>query len=106
LPQIAILGVWHPDPRKAILQHQLQYELRILPIRLLLPYSLAPNLGRISDPQLKPQFVEQTLEPARVSAGLHAHAHDYAALLQFSVKLFRFLAMTEPSFTQSPGVCV
>ena len=54
LPQIAILGVRHPDARKAILQHQLQYELRILPIRLLLAYSLRPYLRGISDHNSKP----------------------------------------------------
>jgi hypothetical protein len=74
LPQIAILRVRHPDPRKAILQHQLQYQLRVLPIRLLLAYSLRPYLRGTSDPQLETKLVQQTLEPARVSAGFHPHS--------------------------------
>ena len=57
LPQIAILGVRHPDPRKAVLQHQPQQQLRILTIGFLLAHSPGLNLGRISDPQLKPQLV-------------------------------------------------
>jgi hypothetical protein len=53
LPQIPILPTRHPDSRKVILQHESQNMLRILPIRLLLARSLALDLGRISDPQLK-----------------------------------------------------
>ena len=64
LSQIAILGVRHPNPRKAILHHQLQHELRILPIRLLLAYSLGADLGGVPDPQLKLQLAEQPLGPA------------------------------------------
>ena len=104
LPQIAILGVWHPDPRKAILHHQSQQQLRILPIRLLLAYSLGANFGGISDPQLKPQFVQQTLEPARVSAGFHAHSHRKISLLQFPVEGFGLLTMRQPMFAQFPGI--
>jgi hypothetical protein len=74
LPHIAILCVRHPDPRKAVLDHQSQQQLRILPIGLLLAHSPGLNLGGISDPQLKPQFLQPPLEPARVSAGLHAHS--------------------------------
>jgi hypothetical protein len=33
LSQVAILGAWHPDPRKAIFQEQRQNVLRILTIR-------------------------------------------------------------------------
>jgi hypothetical protein len=54
LTQIAILCVRHPDPRKAILQHQPQQQLRILPIRLLLAHSFGTNLGCVPDPQFKP----------------------------------------------------
>src|SRR5215471_17891642 len=42
LPQIPVLPTGHPDPRKAVFQHQLQNELRILAIGLLLAYALPP----------------------------------------------------------------
>jgi hypothetical protein len=73
LPQIAILGIRYPDAREAVLEHQSQQQLRVLPIRFLLAHSPGLNFGQISDPQLQPKLVQQTLEPARVSAGLHAH---------------------------------
>ncbi|MFY9558989.1 MAG: hypothetical protein WAQ52_02025, partial [Terriglobales bacterium] len=50
LPQISILPVRHPDLPKAIFEHQLQNQLRILAIRLLLAYSLRADLGGIPDP--------------------------------------------------------
>ena len=64
LPQTAILDIRHPDSRKAVLEHQSQQQLRVLPIGPLLAHSFGPNLGRISDPQLEPQLMQQTLEPA------------------------------------------
>jgi hypothetical protein len=54
LPQIAVLPTRHPDLGKPIFQQQAQNQLRILPIRFLLAYSLGPDLRRVSDPQLKP----------------------------------------------------
>src|ERR1051325_7552254 len=104
LPQIAILGVWHPDPRKAILEHQLQYELRVLPIRLLLAYSFRTNLGRISDPQLKPQLLQKSLEPARVSAGFHAHSRRELFLLQLPIESLSLLTMRQAVFAQFSGI--
>jgi hypothetical protein len=106
LPQITILGVPHPDPRKAILQHQLQYELRVLPIGLLLAHSLAADLGGISDPQLKPQLLQQTLEPARVSAGFHAHSRRKVSLLQYAVECFGLLTMRQAVLAQFTRVGV
>jgi hypothetical protein len=50
LPQITILGVRYPDPRKAIFQQQLQNQLRILPVRLLLAHPSRPDLRRIPEP--------------------------------------------------------
>ena len=106
LPQIAIGYVGHPDPRKTVLQQQSQQQLRVLTIRLLLAHALGPNLGGISDPQLKPQLVQQALEPARVSAGLHAHPRGCIFLLQFAVELLGLLAMRQASFAQFPCVCI
>jgi hypothetical protein len=84
-----------PAPRcgEAILQHQSQQQLRILPIGLLLAHALGANLGGIPDPQLKPQLLQQTLEPARVPAGLHAHSRGYISLLQLPVECFGLLPM-------------
>jgi hypothetical protein len=54
LPQIPVLPVWHPDLRETIFEKQTHDQLRILAIGLLRANSLAPNLCRISYPQLKP----------------------------------------------------
>jgi hypothetical protein len=69
-----------PDSRRPVSRcaesgspQQSQQQLRVLPIRFLLAHSPGLNFGQISDPQLQPKLVQQTLEPARVSAGLHAH---------------------------------
>ena len=91
LPQIAILPARHPDLRETILQQQLQNQLCILPIRLLLAYSLGADLGGISDPQLKLQFAQQAFEPACVPAGFHSH--PYLLARQSTVELLRLFAM-------------
>jgi hypothetical protein len=78
LPQIAILRIWHPDPREAIFQQEPQQQLRVLAIGLLLPDPLRAHRGSVADPQLKLQLVQQTLEPARMSTGFHAHTHGHA----------------------------
>src|SRR5438045_3251416 len=75
LPQIAVLPTRHPDLRKAIFQQQTQNQLCVLSIRLLLAHPFGANLGCVSDPQLKLQLGHEALEPACVSAGLHAHAY-------------------------------
>src|SRR6516162_6943667 len=98
-PQIAILRIRYPDARKAVLQHQLQYELRILPIGLLLAHPLRADLGSVADPQLELQIVQQTLEPARVSAGFHAYPHDLAVLAHFAVELLGFFRVFQPALT-------
>src|SRR5947208_2754875 len=75
LPQIAILPARHPDLLETIFQQQLQNQSFILPIRLLLAYSLGADLGGISDPQLKLQFGQQSFEPACLPAGFHSHPY-------------------------------
>src|SRR6516225_1519578 len=99
LPQIAILRIRYPDARKAILQHQLQYELRILAIGLLLAHPLRADLGSVADPQLELHIVQQTLEPACVSAGFHAYPHDLAVLAHFAVELLGFFRVFQPALT-------
>jgi len=46
LPQVAILPARYPDLGKTILHQQLQNMLRILPIRLLLPFELITQWPR------------------------------------------------------------
>src|SRR5580704_2964841 len=106
LPQIPILRIGHPDSRKALFDHQPQQQLRILPIRLLLTHSLRPDLRRVSDPQLELQVAQQTLEPARVSAGFHPHPYGQILLLEFSIKLLGFSRVGQPTFTALAGFCV
>ncbi len=96
LPQIPILCVRHPDPRKTVFHHQPQQQLRILSIRLLLSHSFRANLRGVPDPQLKLQVAQQPLEPARVSAGFHPHSHPPP--FECAVKLFGFFAVSQPPF--------
>ena len=102
LPQIAILRIRHPDPREAIFQHQPQQQLRILPIGLLLAYSLRADLGGVADPQLKLQLAQQALEPARVPAGFHAHPHACVSCFEFAVELLGLFAVRQPPFSAVP----
>src|SRR6185437_12643863 len=91
LPQIAVLPTRYPDLRETIFQQQAQDQLRILSIRLLLAHAFGANLGCISDPQLKLQLADQALEPARVAAGFHSHAHLLTS--QSTVELLRLIRM-------------
>src|SRR5437899_5661217 len=106
LPQIAVLPAGHPDLRKVIFQHESQDQLRVLAIRLLLAHSPGPNLGRVANPQLKPQLGHQTLEPAGVPARLHADAHRFFRTRKSTVKLLRLVAMRQPFLLDlsRPGV--
>ncbi len=93
LPQISVLLTRHPDLRKVILHHEFQYQLGILSIRFLFAYSLALDLGRVSNPQLKLKLRQQSFEPACLPAGLHAHTHPLARSPQATIELLCFLAM-------------
>src|SRR5271168_3420152 len=104
LPQITILCVRYPDPRKTVLDHQSQQQLRILTIRLLLAHSLGANLGSVSDPQLKLQLIEQSFKPAGVPAGFHPHSHVLSR--ERAIKLLGFFAVTQPPFAALPGFCI
>ena len=65
LPQIALLPVRSPQPRKPAFHHQLQ-NVRCIPfVRLLLAHVTGPDLRRISDPDLVPQI----LPPVRRTTG-------------------------------------
>jgi len=88
LPQVSILRIRYPDPRKAVLHQQLQQVFGILAVGLLFPYSLRSNLGWISDPQLVVQLHQQPLEPTRVTSRFHANPH--LPSLQSAIVALRF----------------
>src|SRR3984957_19422332 len=71
-------------------------QLSILSIGLLLSHPFRANLRCISDPQLKPKLVQQSLKPACVPAGLHPHAHT--PLFQPPVKLLGLVKVSQPPF--------
>jgi hypothetical protein len=56
LPQIPVLPARHPDLREPILQQQAQDQLRILPIRLLLAYSLGPDFRCVLQSTAQPEL--------------------------------------------------
>src|SRR5271165_4801105 len=88
LPHIALLHAGNPYPGKAVLQQQLQQQLRIPPVRFLLAHLHGPALARIAQPQLNAQRSQQPLEPQGVAARLHPYQHRP---LQLGVKLPRLL---------------
>ena len=72
--------------------------LRILAIRLLLAFSLPSDLGGVPDPQLKVQFRQQSLEPARMPAGFHPHTYFHSLYPKTTVELLCFLALLQAPF--------
>jgi hypothetical protein len=93
LPQIAILRIGYPDARKAIFQQELQNQLRILSICLLLSYLPGPDLGCVSDPQLKLRLLQQALEPASMPTRFHPYPHRNCLRRKLTIKSFGFIAM-------------
>src|ERR1017187_10822899 len=106
LPQIAILPVRHPDPRKVIFQQESQNQLRILPIRLLLADALRTDLRCVSNPQLELQFRQQPFKPARMPAGFHPHTNLPSLGREIAVELLRFLRVLQSPLLQFPSVGV
>ncbi len=94
-----------PGAWKIILQQQAQNVLCILAIGLLLAFSLPSDLAGVPDPQLEVQFRQESLEPARMSTGFHAHTHRRSLGRQLTVELLRRLTVLQstlpaiPSFT-------
>jgi len=99
LPQIAILCFRYPDSRKAIF-HQQPQQLRVLAIRFLLPDPLRAHRGCVADPQLTLQLFQQTLEPARMPTGFHAHTHSHAALAEFVLELLGLFLVSQPCLAE------
>ena len=91
---------------KAIFEQQFQYQLGILAIRLLLAHPRAPDLGCISDPQLKLQFREQSFEPAGMSTGFHPYTHLGSLRREIAIKLFRFLTVLPSPLLQFPSFSI
>src|SRR5271167_518270 len=61
------------------------------------------DLGGVANPQLDVQFRQQSLEPARMPTGFHAHAHFLSLGRQVTVELLRFLAVPESPLLQFSG---
>ena len=103
----ADLGFPSSLPRfvKIILQQPPQNVLCILAIRLLFAFALPGGLGGVPDPQLAVQFRPESLEPARMSTGFHAHTLLRFLGGQFTVELLGCLTVLQsallalPSFT-------
>jgi hypothetical protein len=72
--------------------------LGIFSIRLVLAFPFRSDLRRISDPQLNLQLRQQSLKPARMPTGFHAHTDLHPLGRQITVELLRFLTMLQPSF--------
>src|SRR5262249_1288750 len=83
-----------------------QNQLRILPIRFLLARSPALNLRCVSNPQLKLQLSYQSLEPACLTAGFHAHSHLGTLCRQLAIEPLGFLAMLQSSLLKLATLCV
>ena len=99
LPQIAILSIRYPDPRKAVFHHESQQQLCVLAIGFLFAYSFRADLGGIPDPQLETQVMQQTFKPACVPTGFHSYPHAQVLLFQLAVKLLGLLAVSQTPFS-------
>src|SRR6266404_6449721 len=75
----------------------------VLAIRLLLAFALPGDLGGVPDPQLKAQFRQQSLEPARMSTGFHPHPHLLSLGRELTVELLRCLGMVQSPLLQFPS---
>ncbi len=98
LPQIPILCVRHPDPRKAVFHHQPQQQLRILAIGLLLAHSFGANLRRVPDPQLKLQARVSKRSNQRACPLASIPTRTLSSLLELAVELLGFFAVSQPPF--------
>src|SRR6266446_4739693 len=60
------------QPRKLIMEHQLQNEFGVAPIVLLPPTSPAADLGGMAEPDFASQFLEHSFEPGAVTTSFQA----------------------------------
>jgi hypothetical protein len=56
------------------------------------------DLGRIPDPQLELQFLQQTLEPPGMPARFHANSNRYSPTPKLTIEAFSFLSMLQTPF--------
>jgi len=103
LPQIALRGRGYPNPRKTVLQHQLQQVGGVPGIGLLRAYRRGSNTGGIAHPQFVSPLRQQPFEPQRIADRFHAHPHR---TLQASIKGLGFARMGPPTTAQLAGVLV
>ena len=73
LPQIALLPVRSPQPRKPPLNPQPQNVRRVPLVRLLLAHLAGSHLRRIADPDLVPQILDPLDQPLTVPRGFHTN---------------------------------
>src|SRR5262249_50878015 len=60
----------------------------------------------VSNPQLKLQLSYQSLEPACLTAGFHAHSHLGTLCRQLAIEPLRLLAMLQSSLLKLATLCV
>src|SRR5690349_12754130 len=72
----------------------------ILTIGLLFPYSPRSNLGGIADPQLHPQFGQQSLEPPRLPACFHPEPYLHSSHGKLAIELLCLLPMLQSSLLE------
>src|SRR6516165_992720 len=107
LPLVSVFPARYPNLRKIILQHEMQNVLCVLAIRLgLAATPLRSDRSRIPNPQLDIQFRQQSLEPSRVPAGFHSHAHLLSSARKLTVEFFGRFSMLEPLLFPFPGFCI
>src|SRR5437016_2760857 len=63
------------QPRKFIMDQQIQNQFRVAPIVLLPPARPTPNLGRVAQPDFVAQSFEQLFEPGAVTTGFQPDDH-------------------------------
>jgi hypothetical protein len=85
LPRVAVLPVRHPDAPEAAFHHQLQQQFGVLPVRLLFAHATAADLGRVANPQLHSQFLQQPFKPPTVPAGFHTHPDLHTVVVKIAV---------------------
>jgi len=71
-----------------------------------LRFHVRTDLGCVPNPQLKVQFRQQALEPARMPTGFHPHAHLLSLGRQLTVELLRFFPVPESPLLQFSSLAI
>ena len=101
LPQIPVLRIRYPDPRKAIFQQQPQQQLRVLAIGLLLAHSFRADLCGIPihNSNCK-SFSKRSNQRACPLASIPTRT--VTARWQFAIELLGFFAVSQRRSLSSP----